>query len=315
MEISKNSRILITGGNGFLGSHVVDRFRVEGYSDIITFTSKEYNLTKEDEVDKLFNYYPDIDVVIHIAADIGGIGYSSQHPAKQFYNNTLINTFILHYAYHNKVKKFVGIGSVCEYPADTPIPFTEDQIWNGYPVDTNDAYGLTKRMLLGQSIAYSKEYGFNSIHLLLINLFGPKDNFDLSNSHVIPALIKKFHEAKIQNRKIVEVWGSGDVSREFLFVTDAAESILFATEKYNKTEPINIGSGEEIKIKDLSLMIADIVGYNGKIYFNSEKPSGQIRRQLDVSKAKKEINFLAKVKFIEGLELTYNYYINHIIIK
>lgn len=313
MEILKSSKILITGGLGFLGSHVVDRFREEGYTNLITFSDKEYNLTKEDNVKKLFNENTGIDVVIHIAADIGGIGYSSQHPAKQFYNNTLMNTFILNYSYHNRVKKFLGVGSVCEYPARTPVPFTEDQVWNGYPVQTNDAYGLTKRMLLGQSIAYYKEYGFNSVHLLLINLYGPKDNFDLNNSHVIPALIRKFHEAKINNREIVEVWGSGDVSREFLYVSDAAEAILLATEKYNSKEPINIGCGVEIKIKDLALMISYMVDYKGKIQFNNKKPSGQIRRQLDVSKAKKEFDFLAKIKFSEGLKYTYDYYLEHII--
>jgi len=307
----KQDKILITGGHGFLGSHTVDTFTKKGAKNLITFSSKEFDLRKEDDVKKLFKKHRDVDIVIHIAADIGGIKYSSTYPAQQFYNNTMINTLTLHYSYLNEVKKFVGIGTVCEYPDVTPIPFKESYVWNGYPVPTNDAYGLSKRSLLGQSIAYHKQYGFNAIHLLPINMYGPRDDFSLEDSHVIPALIIKMHEAKKADKKSVNVWGSGNASREFVYVKDVAEAIFLATKNYNKIDPINIGTGHEIKIKDLAHLIANLIGYKGKIIFDADKPEGQMRRQLDVSKAKKEFGFKAKIDLKMGLKESIDWYIKN----
>jgi len=309
----RSDNILITGGNGFLGSHTVEVFKEKDAENINTFSSKEFDLRKEEDVKRLFSTYKETNVVIHIAADVGGIKYSSTHPAKQYYNNIMINTLILHYSYLNKVKKFVGIGSVCEYPEVTPIPFKESYVWNGYPVPSNDAYGLSKRSLLAQSIAYNKEYGFNAIHLLPINLYGPRDDFSLENSHVIPALIIKFHEAKVNNQQAVEVWGSGEASREFVYVKDTAEAIFLATMNYNKPEPVNIGTGDEIKIKDLAYLIAEIVDYKGEIIFDKSKPEGQLRRKLDVSLAKNEFGFTAKTGFKKGLIQTINWYKNKLL--
>jgi len=307
-----NNKILLTGGYGFLGSYTVDLFRTKGAKKLIIFSSKEFDLRKEIEVKNLFKKYPNVDIVVHIAADIGGIRYSSNYPAQQFYNNVMMNTLMLHYSYKNNVKKFVGIGSVCAYPEITPIPFKEENVWNGYPVPTNDAYGLSKRSLLAQGIAYNKEYGFNSIHLMPINLYGPRDDFSLKDSHVIPALIIKFTNAKEKGNKSVFVWGSGEASREFIYVKDVAEAIVLATQKYNKINPVNIGTGYEIKIKDLAFLIAELVGYKGDIIFDKTKPEGQIRRQLDISNAKKEFGFTAKTDFRKGLNETIKWYYNNI---
>ena len=304
----KEDKILITGANGFLGSHTLEKFKDHGAKNIITFSSKDFDIRKESEVKKLFNTFSDIDIVVHIAGDVGGIRYSSTYPGQQYYNNVMMNTLLHHYSYKNNIKKFVGIGSVCEYPEVTPLPFNEDYLWNGYPVPTNDAYGLSKRMMLAQSIAYKKQYDFNAIHLLIINMFGPRDDFSLENSHVIPALIIKFSNAKKNNEKSVNVWGSGKASREFLYVEDSAEAIVLATEEYDKVDPVNIGTGVETKIKDLAEMIAEIVGYQGDIKFDADKPEGQMRRQLDVSKAKKEFGFTAKTSFKQGLEKTIKWY-------
>jgi GDP-L-fucose synthase len=307
----KDKKILITGANGFLGSHTVDNFKNKGLENLITFSSKEFNLTKEYAVQDLFKKYKDIDIVIHIAADIGGIKYSTTYPAQQFYNNTMMNTLILHYSYLNKVKKFVGIGTVCEYPEVTPIPFKEDYVWNGYPVPSNDAYGLSKRGLLGQTIAYSKQYDYNAIHLLPINMYGPRDDFSLENSHVIPALIIKLTDAKNKGESKVNVWGSGKASREFVYVKDVAEAIYLATKKYEKPDPVNVGTGHEIKIKDLAELIAKLINYDGELVFDTSKPEGQMRRQLDTSKAKKEFDFTAKVSLEQGLRETIEWYNKH----
>ncbi len=304
----RNDKILITGGNGFLGSHTVDTFREKGAKNLIIFSSKKFDLRKDIDVKNLFKTNQNIDIVVHIAGDVGGIRYSSNYPAQQFYNNVMMNTLILHYSYINNVKKFVGIGSVCAYPEVTPIPFKEDYVWKGYPVPTNDAYGLSKRSLLAQSIAYNKEYSFNAIHLMPINLYGPRDDFSLEDSHVIPALIIKFTDAKEKGNESVDVWGSGEASREFIYVKDTAEAIVLATQKYNKINPVNIGTGYEIKIKDLAYLIAELVGYNGEIIFDKNKPEGQMRRQLDVSKAKEEFGFIAKTDFRKGLNETIKWY-------
>lgn len=302
----KDKRIIVTGGSGFLGSHIVDLLKVN--NEVFVPRSKEYNLIEKNDVKKLFRDFNNVDIVIHAAADIGGIGYSSNHPAKQYYNNTLINTNMLHESYVNGVSKFVGIGSVCEYPSETPVPFKEEDLWNGYPVETNDAYGISKRMLLAQSIAYKKEYGFNAIHLLPVNMYGPRDNFDYQNSHVIPALIRKIVDAKKAGSSEVEVWGTGKESREFIYVGDVAQAIVLATEFYDEIEPINIGSGEEVKISEIAEILKELLEYNGKFKYLNNGLGGQKRRMLDVSKANDKFGFRATTDFKDGLRETIKYY-------
>lgn len=306
----KDKKIIVTGGAGFLGSHIVNLLKEN--NEVIVPRSKEYNLSTEEGVKKLFADNPNVDMVIHAAADIGGIGYSATHPADQYDRNALINIYMLKYSYINKVKKFVAVGSVCEYPAVTPCPFKEDTLWDGYPVPTNDAYGLTKRMLLAQQIAYKKQYGYETIHLLPVNLYGPKDKFDDAHSHVIPALIKKVYNAKVNNLDSVEVWGTGYESREFVYVADAAKAIVLAAEHYNDIEPVNVGSGNEITIRELAKMIADIMDYKGEFVYINNGLGGQQRRVLDVSKAKERFGFSAETSFEEGLRNTINYFIEEV---
>jgi len=257
----------------------------------------------------------DMDIVIHLAARVGGIGFNRKYPATLFYDNAIMGIQLMEAARRENIEKFVAIGTVCAYPKYTPVPFKEEDLWNGYPEETNAPYGLAKKMLLVQSQAYRQQYGFNSIYLLPVNFYGPRDNCDLESSHVIPALIRKFTDAVRNNKKGVEVWGTGKVSREFLFVEDAAEGILLATEKYNKPEPVNLGAGFEIKIKDLVELIAELTGFEGEIGWDTTKPDGQPRRCLDVSKAKKEFGFEAKTDFREGLERTIRWYKNECLTK
>lgn len=304
-----NKKILITGGKGFFGSHIVNLLNEKNI--VYNPSSKDFDLTKENDVIKMFEKYHDIDIIIHAAANIGGIGYSSTHSAVQFYNNSLMNNYIVNYAWKNNIKKFVGIGSVCEYPENTKIPFKESSLWEGYPVETNDAYGLTKRMLLAQQIAYKKQYGFNSIHLLPINMYGPKDNFDINNSHVIPALIRKIIYAKNNKISYVEVWGTGEESREFLYVKDAARAVVLATEFYEDIEPINVGVGTEVKIKEIAEILKEIIGYKGKFNYLNNGLGGQKRRMLDVTKAREKFNFTANTNLESGLRKTVEYYINN----
>jgi len=300
-------RILVTGGAGFLGRYVIDGLLKRGVKrkQIIIPRSKLVDLRKLSHIQ---NAVKDIDIVIHLAAKVGGIGFNQEHPGEMFYDNIIMGTQLLHESWRAKVKKFTALGTICCYPKFTPVPFREKDLWEGYPEETNAPYGLAKKMLLVQSQAYRQQYNFNSIFLLPVNLFGPGDNFDPKSSHVIPALIKKVFEAKLQNKNEVIVWGTGKATREFLFVEDAAEAILFATEKYNKPEPMNLGAGFEISIKDLVMLVVTIIGYKGKIIWDETKPDGQPRRKLDTSRAKKEIGFVAKTKFEDGLRKTISWY-------
>jgi GDP-L-fucose synthase len=307
MAFWDNKKILVTGGAGFLGSFLVQKLRGRGVSqeNIRIPRSKDVDLRRWENCVKAVE---DMDVVIHLAARVGGIGYNQTYPASLFYDNAIMGIQMMEAARQEAVEKFVALGTVCAYPKFTRVPFKEEDLWNGYPEETNAPYGLAKKMLLVQSQAYRRQYGFNAIFLLPVNLYGPGDNFDLESSHVIPALIRKFTEAVRDNRREVEVWGTGEVSREFLYVEDAAEAIVLATERYNKPEPVNIGAGFEIKIKDLVKLIAELTGFEGGIRWDMSKPDGQPRRRLDVSKAKKEFGFEAKVDFREGLKRTIEWY-------
>jgi GDP-L-fucose synthase len=302
-----NKRVLVTGGAGFLGKQVVAKLEERGCQKIFVPRSKDIDLARWDNCTRAVK---DTDVVIHLAAKVGGIGYNQTYPASLFYDNAIMGIQMMEAARQEAVEKFVALGTVCAYPKFTRVPFKEEDLWNGYPEETNAPYGLAKKMLLVQSQAYRRQYGFNAIFLLPVNLYGPGDNFDLESSHVIPALIRKFTEAVRDNRREVEVWGTGEVSREFLYVEDAAEAIVLATERYNKPEPVNIGAGFEIKIKDLVKLIADVTGFKGEIRWDRSKPDGQPRRRLDVSKAKQEFGFEAKVDFGEGLKRTIEWYIS-----
>jgi len=305
----KNKKILVTGGAGFLGSHVVERLRKKGVSSSKIFvpTSKDYDLRIQDNCKKVVNGK---DIVIHLAGNVGGIGYNQQYPGTLFYDNLIMGVQLMEEARKAGVKKFVTIGTICSYPKFTPIPFKEKDLWNGYPEETNAPYGLAKKMLLVQGQAYNQQYGFNAITLLQVNLYGPGDNFDPRSSHVIPALIRKFMEAKGKNLPEVIVWGTGKPTREFLYVEDAVKGIILATEKYNKPDPVNLGSHFEISIKDLADIISKTVGYEGKIVFDTSKPDGQPRRKLDISKAEQEFGFKAKTNFEKGLKKTISWYKN-----
>ena len=307
MAFFNNKKILVTGGAGFLGSSIAKKLKERGVyeKDIRIPRSKDMDLRKWENCVEVVN---DIDIVIHLAARVGGIGFNRKFPATLFYDNAIIGIQLIEAARQEGVAKFVAIGTVCAYPKYTPIPFKEDNLWDGYPEETNAPYGLAKKMLLVQSQAYRQQYGLNSIFLLPVNLYGPGDNFDLESSHVIPALIRKFTEALEDNKKEVVVWGTGKASREFLYVEDAARGIILATEKYDKSDPVNIGAGFEIKIKDLVELIAELTGFKGEIRWDTTKPDGQPRRCLDVSKAKKEFGFEVRVDFREGLEKTIEWY-------
>lgn len=303
----QDKKVLITGGAGFLGSHLVDRLfkNVNLQKNIIVPRSKEYDLRKKSVANKLTR---GIDIVIHLAANVGGIGYNLIKPGQLFYDNIMLGIHVMEEARKNKVSKFISIGTVCAYPKFTPVPFKESDLWNGFPEETNAPYGIAKKMLLVQGQAYRQQYGFNAIYLLPVNLYGPRDKFDPGQSHVIPALIKKFYDAKKNNDKQVIVWGTGKATREFLYVADAAEAIILAAEKYEKPDPVNVGSSFEISIKHLAKLIARLTGYKGDIVFDPSKPDGQPRRKLDTSKAEKEFGFKSKVNFEEGLRKTIKWY-------
>ena len=291
-----------------MGSFVVDKIRQAGCGEVFVPRSRNYNLVEMEAVKRLYlDSRPDI--VIHLAARVGGIVANRENPGKFFFDNLMMGTQMVEMGRQVGLQKFVAIGTVCAYPKMTPVPFREEDLWNGYPEDTNAPYGLAKKMLLVQSQAYRQQYGFNSIFLLPVNLFGPRDNFDLMTSHVIPALIRKCIEAIERDEEKVILWGTGKPTREFLYVKDAADAILLATEHYEKSEPVNIGSGFEISIKELAKMICELTGFSGKIVWDSSKPDGQPRRCLDFSRAEKEFGFRAKVEIREGLKRTIEWYI------
>ena len=302
----KNKRILVTGGVGFLGSFVVEQLEKLS-ARVVVFRSRDFDLTKQERCARVFRY--EYDIVIHLAGRVGGIGLNKAKPAELFYNNILMGINVLEASLFANVKKFVLIGTVCSYPKNTPIPFKEEDLWNGYPEETNAPYGLSKKMMLVQGQAYRAQYGWNSIHLLSVNLYGPRDHFDPERSHVIPALIRKVDEAKKAGKDHIEVWGTGKATREFLYVDDAAEGITLAAERYDGGEPVNLGSGMEISVKDLTEMICRLMDFRGEIKWDSSKPDGQPKRRLDVSRAEKYFGFKAKVSFEEGLRRTIDWYL------
>ncbi len=303
-------RIVVTGGAGFLGSNVVQKLEERGCKEITVPRSKDYNLVEMKAVERLYrDTKPDI--VIHLAARVGGIGANMNNPGSFFYENLMMGVQLIEQARLSGIEKFVAIGTICAYPKFTPVPFKEEDLWKGYPEETNAPYGLAKKMLLVQSQAYRKQYGFNAIYLLPVNLYGPGDNFSPESSHVIPALIKKVFDAKDKGEKRIVAWGSGKPTREFIYVEDAAEAIVLATEKYNKPEPVNLGAGFEISIKNLAEMICELAVFDGKIEWDTSKPDGQPRRRLDTSRAKMEFGFEAKMDFREGLKRTIEWYREH----
>ena len=303
----KDKRITLTGGKGFLGKHLIQALQNQGYHQIAIADLPEYNLINIDDVKKLYEETKP-DIVIHLAAKVGGIGFNQENPGSLFYENILMGVQLIHEAYLKRIEKFVALGTICAYPKFTPVPFKEDDLWNGYPEETNAPYGLAKKMMLVQSQAYRQQYNFNSIFLLPVNLYGPGDNFDPNSSHVIPALIKKCVDAKRNKDQEIIVWGTGKATREFFYVEDAAEAIVLATEKYNKSEPINIGAGFEISIRDLTELIVELTGFKGKITWDATKPDGQPRRMLDTTRARNEFGFQAKTGFREGLQKTIEWY-------
>lgn len=350
----QSKRITITGGAGFLGTHLIRHMRDRGYDHVSVADYDSYDLTGLGDIQRMYDEL-NPDVVIHLAAKVGGIGFNQENPATLFYDNLMMGVQLLHEGYLRKIDKFVAIGTICAYPKFTAVPFKEDDLWNGYPEETNAPYGLAKKMMLVQSQAYRQQYGFNSIFLLPVNLYGPGDNFDFRSSHVIPALIRKFCLAAFLdqgrfdliekdlrrfgnaceitgggnhaspddlikilstygisqsgcNETTVEVWGTGSATREFFYVEDAARAILLATERYNGSEPVNIGAGFEIAIRDLAELIVELTGFTGQIHWNSEKPDGQPRRMLDTSRASEEFGFKARTDFRQGLTATIAWY-------
>jgi GDP-L-fucose synthase len=302
-----SKKVVVTGGAGFLGSVVVRKMKERGFGSVFVPRIEEYDLRDRDRIKALMEKQKP-DIVIHLAAIVGGIGANRENPGSFFYDNAVMGIELMEYARRAGVGKFVAIGTICAYPKFAQIPFKEDELWMGYPEETNAPYGLAKKMMLVQAQAYRQQYGYNAIYLLPVNLYGPGDNFDPKSSHVIPALIKKCFDALDTGEKEIVVWGDGSPTREFLYVDDAAEGIVLATEKYGKADPVNLGSGTEISIRNLVTIIADHVGFKGKITWDATKPNGQPRRCLDVSRAEKEFGFKAKMTFEEGLKRTIEWY-------
>lgn len=310
-----HKKVIVTGGAGFLGSFVIEKLKQRGATAERIFIPRieNYNLVDPNDIKRLYaetlkGVDPKNVVIIHLAANVGGIGANREHPAEFFYDNLMMGVELMHQAYKNGVGKFVAIGTVCAYPKFTPVPFKEDDLWIGYPEETNAPYGLAKKMMLVQAQAYRQQYGFNAIFLLPVNLYGPRDNFNLATSHVIPALIRKAVEAGERGEVELPAWGDGSPTREFLYVEDAADGIVTAAEKYNGDLPVNLGSGYEISIKDLTEMVAKLTGFTGKIIWQTDKPNGQPRRGLDVSRAKELFGWSAQVPFEEGMKRTIEWF-------
>jgi GDP-L-fucose synthase len=308
MSFWSENRFLVTGGSGFLGRHVIAEMRARGAEHIIVPRKAQYDLVEREAILRvLADARPT--VIIHMAAQVGGIGANRAHPAEFFYSNLMMGTQLLHEAWRAGVSKFVSIGTVCAYPKFTPVPFHEESLWDGYPEETNAPYGLAKKMLLVQGQSYRQQYGFNAIYLLPTNLYGPHDNFDPASSHVIPALIRKFLEAKARGDRQVIAWGTGSPTREFLYVEDAARGICLATEHYNDPDPVNLGSGDEISIRDLTLLIAELTGFTGEVVWDTSQPDGQPRRGLDTTRAQRAFGFRAQTSFRDGLKQTIETYL------
>lgn len=310
MEYLSNKRVIVTGGAGFLGSHLLEALVHYNCDEIFVPKLEDYDLTKEQDIRRLYEEVKP-HTVIHLAAVVGGIGANRENPGKYFYDNLMMGVQLIELGRQYNVEKITAIGTICAYPKFTPIPFKEEDLWNGYPEETNAPYGLAKKMLLVQAQAYRQQYGFNAIYLLPVNLYGPRDNFDPNSSHVIPALIKKCIEAKQNGDKQITVWGDGSPTREFLYAKDAARGIALATQKYNDDQPVNLGSGKEISIKDLVELIAKLTGFEGEIIWDKSKPNGQPRRCLDTTRAKELFGFEAQMEFEAGLKATIDWYQNN----
>ncbi|MEA3489007.1 MAG: GDP-L-fucose synthase [Candidatus Omnitrophota bacterium] len=307
MGFWENKRVTVTGGAGFLGTHIVKKLEKRGCVNIFIPQIEEYDLVNLEDVKRMYNDGKP-DMVIHLAAKVGGIGANREKPGEFFYDNLMMGVHLMEEGRLRGIGKFVALGTICCYPKFTPVPFKEEDLWNGYPEETNAPYGLAKKMLLVQSQSYRRQYGFNSIFLMPVNLYGPGDNFDPGSSHVIPAIIKKCFDAIDEGRDELIVWGSGEPTREFIYVEDAAEGILLASEKYNKSDPVNIGAGFEISIKDIVYLIVELTGFKGGITWDRTKPDGQPRRRLDVSKAEKEFGFKTETDFMEGIKKMIEWY-------
>lgn len=306
MSYWPGKRVTVTGGRGFLGRPLVEMLTEAGAA-VSTFSSSDYDLTRQSDVARLYRDQ-DPQVVIHLAARVGGIGANRDNPGKFFYDNAIMGIELMEQGRKNGLAKFVQIGTVCSYPKFTPVPFSEDDLWDGYPEETNAPYGLAKKMLLVQAQAYRQQYGFDAIYLIPVNLYGPGDNFDLHTSHVIPALIRKCIEARRAGTSKLEVWGTGSPTREFLYVDDAARGIMLATEKYDKPDPVNIGTAHEISVRDLVSLIAELTGFEGEIVYDASKPDGQPRRKLNVERARREFGFVAETPFRVGLQRTIEWF-------
>jgi len=310
MSIGRNERVAVTGGGGFVGSFVLEKLAARGYTDVVSIRQKDYDLTQQGDVDRLYQHVKPA-AVMHLAAEVGGIGANRDNPGRYFFANMAMGMNLIEGARQYGVKKFLQVGTICAYPNFTPVPFKEEDLWNGYPEVTNAPYGIAKKALLVMCQSYRQQYGLNAIYLLPVNLYGPRDNFNLNSSHIIPAIIRKCLEAKERGDAQIVAWGTGNVSREFLYVEDCAEGLVRAMERYDSPEPLNLGNGREVTIRQAIETIARLVGFEGKIVWDSSKPDGQPRRCLDVSKAKAAIGFEAETGFEEGLRETIEWFIKH----
>ncbi len=307
MSLTKSDRILITGGAGFVGTCLMEKLRDRGYENLMTVRRRDYDLTRETDVERAYEELKPT-VVAHLAAEVGGIGANRENPGRFFFANMAMGLHLIEHARRRGIRKFLQVGTICAYPKHTPVPFREENLWNGYPEETNAPYGVAKKALMVMCQAYRQQYGLNAIYLLPVNLYGPRDNFDLKSSHVIPALIRKCLEAKARGEAYITAWGTGSASREFLYVEDCAEALALALERYDSPEPVNLGSGKEITIRALTELIVRLTGFKGEVRWDGSKPDGQPRRCLDVTRAREAFGFEAKTGFEEGLRRTIGWY-------